>query len=83
MHSRDGAVIRLRAEQFRQHARRQGLKSDSASAAYLGMNRSTVRRVLNGEITPGERMIAAALAAFPELTFDDLFEVVVPEGNAA
>ena len=85
MDSRGPATIRLRAEKFRQHARKRGLKSDSASATYLGLNRSTVLRILNEEMGPGERMIAASLAAFPDLKFDDLFEVVVPEAtdNAA
>ena len=76
MHSSESATIKLRAEKFRQHARQRGLKSDSASATYLGLNRSTVLRILAGDQVPGERMIAASLAAFPELKFDDLFEVV-------
>jgi hypothetical protein len=78
MHSSEPATIRLRAEQFRHHARKRGLKSDSASATYLGLNRSTVLRILNDDMAPGERMIAQALAAFPDLTFEDLFEVVIP-----
>lgn len=35
--------------------------------------------MLNGEIAPGVRTIAHALAAFPDLAFEDLFEVVETE----
>lgn len=74
------SAIRLRAEQLRQHAAKDGLSSDRAVAERLGVSHTTVMRALSGDIAPGEKLIAATLAAFPDLKFEDLFEVV---GSAA
>jgi hypothetical protein len=74
-------VIRLRGGQLRRHAGRIGLDSDRAVAERLGVSHTTVMRALSGDIAPGERLIAATLAAFPDLRFEDLFEVV--EGKSA
>jgi hypothetical protein len=81
MHSTPEPAIRLRTEQFQRHSRLHGLDTDTAKAACLGISRSTWYRILNGDMAPGERFMARALAAFPELKFEDLFEVI--EGDAA
>lgn len=78
-------VLRVRVEQLRRHASRLGLLTDSALANHLGISQATIWRMLNGTIKPGERIIARALAAFPDLKFEDLFEVVLEDapGDAA
>jgi hypothetical protein len=82
MHRTDspGSAIRLRVEQLRRHAAKDGLASDRAVAERLGVSHTTVMRAISGDIAPGEKLIAATLAAFPDLKFEDLFEVV---GGAA
>lgn len=52
-----------------------GLASDAARAAHIGVDRSTYSRVRSGEDLPGYRFIAGCLRAFPDLKFEDLFEV--------
>lgn len=74
-------VLQIRIEQMRRHARGQGLMTDTALATHLGMSPTTVWRMLNGKVRPGERIIAVTLAAFPGLKFEDFFEVT--EATAA
>ena len=81
MHSTPASAIRLRPEQFRRRARLNGLETDTALAAHIGINRSTLFRMLNGDAAPGEKFMAQVLAAFPGLKFEDIFEVV--ESDAA
>lgn len=76
MHSTPASAIRLRTEQFRRRAKLHGLDTDTALAAHLGVNRSTLFRTVNRDASPGEKFIAQALAGFPETRFEDLFEVV-------
>jgi DNA-binding XRE family transcriptional regulator len=68
-------AIKLRTDRLRVHARKLGITSETDIAAHLGVARSTVVRVQNGEVAPGENFIAAALLAFPDLKFEDLFKV--------
>nr|WP_081915930.1 hypothetical protein [Saccharothrix sp. NRRL B-16314] len=51
-------------------------RSEYALAKAMGVNRSTVGRVLAGELQLGSAFIAGALTAFTPVTFEDLFEVV-------
>ena len=77
-------VLRLRTAQLRKHARRLGLETPWAIAKHLRVSHTTVQRTLSGDMAPGERFIAKALAGFPDLEFADLFEVVdKPEGDPA
>ncbi|MEU4800872.1 transcriptional regulator [Actinosynnema sp. NPDC023587] len=69
-------TIRLRAQAFAKAARLAGFHSDYALAKAMEVNRSTVARVLNGELQPGPAFIGGALAALTPMQFDDLFEVV-------
>ncbi|MEV1114938.1 hypothetical protein AB0I91_07700 [Actinosynnema sp. NPDC049800] len=47
------------------------------------MNRSTVARVLSGDLRPGAAFIAGALAALSPMQFDDLFHVITNAGGSA
>jgi transcriptional regulator with XRE-family HTH domain len=69
------ATLRLRDGQFRRHAGLQGLDTEAAIAARIGMDRSTVNRLLRRELAPGPRVIAAILTAFPDRRFEDFFEI--------
>jgi len=59
-----------------------GSVSNTQLADRSGVALSTVSRILRGIQSPGERFIAGLLAAFPDLAFDDLFEVIVDEKAA-
>ncbi|WP_447005872.1 transcriptional regulator [Saccharothrix isguenensis] len=68
-------TIKLRAFEFVQAARSARLHSDYALARAMGVNRSTVTRVLKGELQPGPAFIGGALTALRR-QFEDLFEIV-------
>lgn len=70
------ARIELRFDRFDSAAAARGLDTDAAIADHLGIDRATMWRIRQRRIAPGERFIAATLAAFPDLTFDALFTVV-------
>ncbi|WP_121010755.1 helix-turn-helix domain-containing protein [Saccharothrix australiensis] len=69
-------TIRLRTAAFAKAALLAGYPSDYALAKAMGVNRSTVARVLNGELRPGPAFIGGALTALAPMQFEDLFEVV-------
>ncbi|RKT52226.1 transcriptional regulator [Saccharothrix australiensis] len=69
-------TIKLRARAFRKAAILAGYASDYGLAKAMEVNRSTVARVLNGELQPGPLFIGGALTALAPMQFDDLFEVV-------
>ena|ERR1039457_2693529 len=58
-----------------------GLATDGSVAGCLGMDRSTVNRVMHWRQRPSSKFMAQVLAAFPELRFEDLFEVVQRQGG--
>lgn len=72
---RPGASVRLRTAHFRRFAESQGLRTNGDIAARTGLERTTVFRLMQGEIDPGERIIATVLVAFPDRRFEDFFEV--------
>jgi transcriptional regulator with XRE-family HTH domain len=74
------ASLRFRTAQFRRYAATRGLATDTEIAVAAGLDRSTVNRLLRGDVSPGERTIAAFLTAFPDRRFEDFFEVA---GGAA
>jgi DNA-binding XRE family transcriptional regulator len=56
------------------------LATDHARAERIGVSRTTILRIQKGPddpsgIRPGENFIAAVLAAFGDLHFEDLFEI--------
>lgn len=74
MHTPPTAVIRLRADAFAEWAGREGLETEGAQAERIGVDRSILSRIRRGETSPGEKFIAAALAAY-DGKFEDLFEI--------
>lgn len=81
MQGKSEAILRLRKDQLWRHARIAGVSNEAGLAKHLGISQSTVLRLLRGDTSPGERVIAAALTAFSDLRFDDLFEVVDGAGE--
>ena len=75
--------IKLRTDAFSKSARLAGFTSDYALAKAMDVNRSTVARVLAGELQPGPAFIGGALTALAPMQFDDLFEVVPTRDDAA
>jgi hypothetical protein len=71
--------VRLRLSEFLKHTKARGLHNALGRATFIGVHHATVGRI---EKDPkhccGERFIAQVLAAIPEATFEDLFEVAVP-----
>lgn len=70
-----GPFVRLRMDRFDARATALGLESDPAKAEYIGVDKATLSRLVNGGANPGERFIAACLARFGG-TFEDYFEIV-------
>jgi len=73
------ATVRLQTAQFRRYAEARGLSTDVEIAGYTGLARTTVFRLLRGDVDPGERTIPAFLAAFPDRHFEDFFEIAYDE----
>jgi hypothetical protein len=72
-------TIKLRTDVFAKAARLAGFRSDYALAKAMDVNRSTVARVLSGELQPGPAFIGGALTALAPMQFDDLFEIVTTQ----
>jgi DNA-binding XRE family transcriptional regulator len=51
------------------------LTTPHARAERIGVNRTTVARIEDGETKPGYEFIAAVLDAFADLKFEDIFEI--------
>ncbi|KOX13713.1 hypothetical protein ADK67_43705 [Saccharothrix sp. NRRL B-16348] len=69
-------TIKLRTDVFTKAARLAGFRSDYALAKAMEINRSTVARVLSGELQPGPAFIGGALLALTPMQFHDLFDIV-------
>ena len=70
-----GPFVRLRMARFDARAAELGLVTDAAKAEYIGVDKATLSRLINGEANPGERFIAACMATLG-VPFEELFEVV-------
>ncbi|XVS68101.1 transcriptional regulator [Actinosynnema sp. CA-299493] len=68
-------TIKLRTDVFRKAARLAGFRSDYALAKAMDVNRSTVARVLGGDLQPGPAFIGGAVTALAPMQFEDLFEI--------
>lgn len=77
------ATIRLRTRVFVEECMKREWFSASSQARGLGLAVSSIWRILERDTAPGAAFIAAALTAFPDLTFDDLFELVEAEAEDA
>ncbi|GAA1335399.1 transcriptional regulator [Saccharothrix algeriensis] len=69
-------TVKVRVEAFRQAAHRAEFTSAYALGNAMEVERSTVIRVLNGEMRPGPAFIGGALRALKPMAFEHLFEVV-------
>lgn len=72
------APITLNRPGWERECRRTGLDTDAARATALGVNRTTISQVQNGRRAIGSGFIVAALTAFPDARFEDLFVVAPP-----
>jgi transcriptional regulator with XRE-family HTH domain len=77
------AEVRLRVGQWRKFCRMRGWESENQQAHGLGVSPSTINRILKGTQRPSGEFIGAALLAFPELEFIDLFEVIASASDEA
>ncbi len=68
--------VKVSVEAFRTAAKEMGYPSDYRLAKDMEIARSTLQRVLTGELQPGPGFIAGALTALPHKGFDDLFVIV-------
>ncbi|GAA3856426.1 hypothetical protein GCM10022243_22050 [Saccharothrix violaceirubra] len=70
--------VRLRGEgeAFRTFARQAGYRSDNALSLAIGLNRSTVTRVCDGDLHPGACFVAGVLSVFDTVLFHVLFEII-------
>lgn len=69
-------TVRLRTETFTKAVELAGSRSDYALARAMDVNRSTVARVMSGDLHPGPAFIGGTLVALAPMEFHDLFEVV-------
>lgn len=77
------ATITLRLDAFRKYTKIAGLRNGTAIAEALGVDQGNLSRILAGRQAPGAKFIAACLAAFPDLDFADLFDVVPVDSDEA
>lgn len=79
MHAPSGTpkrpVIHLRQDQWDRHMNDEELRTYPDRAKRLGVSRTTIYRIESGETKPGVDFIAATLATFSNLRFEDLFEI--------
>ncbi|MCC8245056.1 transcriptional regulator [Saccharothrix luteola] len=68
--------VALRTDAFSKAVRLAGFRSDYKLAKAMGLNRSTVTRVMSGDLRPGPAFIAGALVVLPPMVFEDLFDVI-------
>lgn len=68
-------TVELRKVEFVQAVRHAKFSSDYALARAMGVNRSTVTRVIKGDLRPGPAFIAGALTAL-HADFLNLFKIV-------
>lgn len=78
MYSSQPNVIRLKVPEFLRIAGEAGLATDTEIGAHLRMNQASIWRLLHGKTAPSAAFIAAVLASFPGVKFEDVFEVVTP-----
>lgn len=70
-----GPYVRLRRERFEARVAELGMGTAKAVAAHIGIDPGTFSRLASGDVNPGERFIAAAIASGFASSFDDLFEI--------
>jgi transcriptional regulator with XRE-family HTH domain len=76
------ATLVLRGDNLNKYRRLAGLHTDASLARRIGVDPTTVYRVLNGRTVPSARFIAGIVEAFGADLFSDLFEVIPDEPRA-
>lgn len=71
---RPAPAVHVRREALTKARNEAGMSSDRQLAERMGVNTSTVHRVLTRQTRPSNEFIAAALKTLPDKTFEDLFE---------
>lgn len=71
--------LKLRRDQVEKHMASAGIRRQKDLADRAGVTEAGIYRTLEGRTAPGGKVIAGLLAAFPHLTFEDLFEVVTDD----
>jgi DNA-binding transcriptional regulator YdaS (Cro superfamily) len=72
-------TLRLRTDEFDKLAAAViGAPTNKALAERLGMDEAHLSQLRNHRRTPGEKFIAACKTAMPNVTFEQLFEIVEP-----
>lgn len=70
------ATLVLRVDRLNTYRRLAGLDTDASLAHRIGVDPTTVYRVLNGKTAMSARFIAGIVATFGPDLFADLFDVV-------
>lgn len=68
-------TVRLRRIEWDRRMNAKELATPHARAEHIGVSRTTVARIEDGETRPGITFVAAVLVAFPDVRFEDVFEV--------
>lgn len=68
--------VQLRNHQYDRYCNLAALTTQAQQAEAFGQSEAYISRVRRGRREVNAQFIAGVLAAFPELRFDDLFEVV-------
>lgn len=76
------ATLILRTDRLNAYRRLAGLETDVSLARSIGVDPTTVYRVLNGRTAMSARFIAGIVATFGPDLFADLFEVVSDDDPA-
>lgn len=69
------ATLRIRRDKLAEHMAAAGMSQQKHLADAMGMSEPSVHRILKEREIQG-RTLARILAALPDATFDDLFEIV-------
>lgn len=75
------ATLKLRTDQLQKFRRLREINSDAELARRMGVDASTVSRVIQGRQAPGPKFMGALVLCFPGIGLDDLFEAI--EDHAA
>lgn len=70
-----GVTLKLNRDQLDALRKAHDIKSESELARLIGVERSTLWRVSNGDVAPSAGFIARVMVAFPTARMDLLFEV--------
>ncbi|MFD1547054.1 helix-turn-helix domain-containing protein [Nonomuraea guangzhouensis] len=73
------ATLVLRADKFNAYRRLAGLDTDASLAQKIGVDPTTVYRVLNGRTAMSAKFIAGIVQIFGADLFADLFEIVADD----